>query len=157
MKKVLKTMYGEITITKENDVTDILKEKLKFLAYKCELTDRECERLIKAIDLIEDFKSELKLAYSVIHDDGNDYSDGWCDCIDGMMDFLDKGHRMIRNENEITDAIYRYSRAKETIKENCYVFNIGDLDESSRINKALDLACTAIDIIIGELEGERKE
>lgn len=60
-------------------------------------------------------------------------------------------------ENDISDAIYRYSRAKEIIKENCYVFNIGDLDESTRINKALDLACTALDIIIGELEGEKKE
>lgn len=60
-------------------------------------------------------------------------------------------------ENDVSDAIYRYSRAKETIKENCYIFNIGDLDESARINKALDLACTALDIIIGELEGEMKE
>lgn len=63
----------------------------------------------------------------------------------------------ITYENDVSDAIYRYSRAKEIIKENCYIFNIGDLDESTRINKALDLACTALDIIIGELEGEKKE
>lgn len=66
-------------------------------------------------------------------------------------------YEIMKKENDVTDAIYRYSRAKEIIKENCYTFNIGDLDESTRINKALDLACTAIDIIIGELEGEKKE
>ena len=66
-------------------------------------------------------------------------------------------YKPMKKENDVSDAIYRYSRAKEIIKENCYIFNIGDLDESTRINKALDLACTAIDIIIGELEGEKKE
>lgn len=65
--------------------------------------------------------------------------------------------KVLKKENDVSDAIYRYSRAKEIIKENCYVFNIGDLDESTRINKALDLACTAIDIIIGELEGDAKD
>lgn len=65
-------------------------------------------------------------------------------------------YKPMKKENDVTDAIYRYSRAKEIIKENCYVFNIGDLDESARINKALDLACIALDIIVGELEGEKK-
>ena len=65
-------------------------------------------------------------------------------------------YKPMKKENEVSDAIYRYSRAKEIIKENCYVFNIGDLDDSTRINKALDLACIALDIIIGELEGEKE-
>ena len=34
-----------------------------------------------------------------------------------------KGERKTK-ENQISDAIYRYSRAKEIINENCYVFNI---------------------------------
>lgn len=38
-----------------------LRTKLKHLAHKCELTDKECERLIKAldtVDAVEEIKAE---------------------------------------------------------------------------------------------------
>lgn len=40
-----------------------LRTKLKHLAHKCELTDKECERLIKAldtVDAVEEIKAEIK-------------------------------------------------------------------------------------------------
>lgn len=40
-----------------------LRTKLKHLAHKCELTEKECERLIKAldtVDAVEEIKAEIK-------------------------------------------------------------------------------------------------
>lgn len=56
-----------------------LRTKLKHLAHKCELTDKECEKLIKALDALdglEKLKSEIEDETYKYFEPFNDYYEG---------------------------------------------------------------------------------
>lgn len=70
-----------------------LRTKLKHLAHKCELTDKECEKLIKAldtVDAVEEIKAEIQKARNSVNAGNEEFFIGVLWGIDTISEIIDK-------------------------------------------------------------------
>lgn len=70
-----------------------LRTKLKHLAYKCELTEKECERLIKlldTVDAVEEIKADIQKARNSVNAGNEEFFIGVLWGIDTISEIIDK-------------------------------------------------------------------
>ena len=66
-----------------------LRAKIKSLRYKGIITDKDCDRLCKALDnegMLDKIRAEIKTKYDSIPWRNNDYDDGWVEALEWVLD-----------------------------------------------------------------------